>query len=290
MLYEHWTMRNIFSAFGGADEFSYVREGKVRCQGPFRHPILAGMMGATVMPFIVWQWWREKRNSLPLLVSFAASAAITYAASSSGALLTFIYEILAFSLWFIRDRMKMVRWSIVVAIIGLDFAMTAPIWYVFARLSSITGGTGWHRAYLLERAFGDIERWWFAGTAYTADWFPYILEADANNADITNMFLVQGVTAGMITMILFIMIIVQCYKYIGAGLKALNPAPFPERFLLWTLGVVLFGHIAGFFSVSYFDQMNGMWYLILAMISSAGSFLKTAIVIEDDQPVMIEGT
>jgi hypothetical protein len=39
--------------------------------------------------------------------------------------------------------------------------------------------------------------------------------------------------------------------------------------LLWALGAALYATLVNFFSVSYYDQIDVIWYLLLAMISSA---------------------
>lgn len=40
MGFERATGRNLFSVLGGVPEWSQLRNGKVRCQGPFNHPIV----------------------------------------------------------------------------------------------------------------------------------------------------------------------------------------------------------------------------------------------------------
>ncbi len=53
MLYEKATGRNVFAVLGGVSEMTLIREGKLRAQGAFQHPILAGTFGATVLPLMV---------------------------------------------------------------------------------------------------------------------------------------------------------------------------------------------------------------------------------------------
>ena len=54
--------RNLFYVFGGVPEFEEVREGRFRCQGPFRHPILAGTFPATLFPMLVGLWLEGGRR------------------------------------------------------------------------------------------------------------------------------------------------------------------------------------------------------------------------------------
>ena len=52
MIIEKFTSRNMFAIFGGVPEFTFVREGKLRCQGAFRNPLLAGAFGATLFALV----------------------------------------------------------------------------------------------------------------------------------------------------------------------------------------------------------------------------------------------
>lgn len=61
MIVEKSTARNLFAAFGGVPEITTIRNGSLRCQGPFAHPILAGTMGATIFPYML-NLWRERRG------------------------------------------------------------------------------------------------------------------------------------------------------------------------------------------------------------------------------------
>src|SRR4029078_1913712 len=60
MLVERLTGRNEFALFGGASWMSAVRQGVVRAQGPFAHPILAGSIGAVCAPLMAGLWPRHR--------------------------------------------------------------------------------------------------------------------------------------------------------------------------------------------------------------------------------------
>ncbi len=79
-----------------------------------------------------------------------------------------------------------------------------------------------------------------------------------------------AVEGGLVTLVLFIAVIVLCYKGIGRGLGVMG-TQWRKRILLWALGASLFAHLVSFWGVSYFDQIIVAWYLLLAMISTAGS-------------------
>jgi hypothetical protein len=269
MVHESLTGSNIFSFFGDVPAISDIRNGRFRCQGPFAHPILAGTFGATAFPLIALLWFQQGYKRIWCILGVLSSIVITFTAASSGAFMTLLLENVAFGFWFFRNQMRWVRRGIMALLIGLALVMKAPIWYLFAKLSDTTGGTGWHRAYLLDQAFGRyFHEWWLIGTKTTRHWMPTGVFYSQVQSDITNQFLWEGVNGGIATMALFIMVIVSCFKALGHSLHKDEPVSFGEQFLFWALGVALFGNIDSFMSVTYFDQIIIFWTLLLGMVAS----------------------
>jgi hypothetical protein len=146
--------------------------------------------------------------------------------------------------------------------------MKAPIWYLIAKISNFLGGTGWHRAYLLDQAVHYFKDWWLIGISHTGYWMPYQLYN--GNSDITNQFLAEGIDGGIITMILFIIVVVRAYKFVGYGLRAASNWSKREQFLLWGVGCVLLAHTATFFSICYYNQCKVLFFIFLAAIAFIG--------------------
>ena len=267
MLLEQATRVNIFSTFGGVPLFSEEREGRFRAQGPFEHAILAGTFGATLIPLFVSLWF-SKENRTYAVIGVLAATLITIASASSGPILTLIIIVGALCVWPFRKYIRTIEWGILFGVIGLHLYMKAPVWYVISRVSDLIGGTGWHRSFLIDQAIKYFNEWWLLGTTYTAHWMPYALAIDPDYADITNQFIAEGVQGGFTQMLLFIVIIVLCFRSIGRAIKLSEDQPLSIKIVPWSMGVVLFGHVSAFFSVSYFDQIFVSWYLALAMISA----------------------
>ena len=61
-LWEKTTGRNLFSIFGGVPEYTDVREGRLRVQGAFAHPIIAGAFWATILPFAIALYRQRMRS------------------------------------------------------------------------------------------------------------------------------------------------------------------------------------------------------------------------------------
>ena len=267
VIVEKFTAHNWFSILGGVPEITQMRDGRIRCQGPFSHPILAGTFAATLLPLLVGSWLHEERGRALKTVGILSVTAITLAAESGGAVTSYMLSIIALFAWPARRHMRAVRWGLVFLLIWAAVFMDAPVWYLPARVSGIVGGGGWHRSYLIGQAINYIDDWWLMGTKVTGHWMPYALAGRPDSADITNQFLAQGVSGGLITMALFTLIIVCCFKRLGSALEVLREKLLREGIMVWSMGAALFSHVMSFMGVSYFDQTIVGWNLLLAMIA-----------------------
>ena len=269
MIVEKFTGKNIFSVFGGVPEITEIRDGKLRCQGAFRHPILAGTYAATLFPLFVGLWFSGRANRGRALIGVISTVIATIASASSGPLLALLSALAGFALWPLKSRMRLVRWSMGLTIAGIAVMMNAPVWYLIARISEITGGSGWHRSYLIEQAINHFNEWWLVGSTYTAHWGPagQVIAVDPNNMDITNHYVAEGLAGGIVKLGLFVVLIVKSFKTIGRWTCRPGAAAFPRQIMIWSLGVCLCAHCISFISVSYFDQIVLMWYWLLALVS-----------------------
>lgn len=268
MIYERMKGYNLFSFFGGVSEIPMFRSGGFRAQGPFAHPILAGTVGAVCLPLMIGIW---KQDRIFAVLGIAACLAMIYCSGSSGPLSSALAGIVALFFWRLRHQMRLVRWLAVLSYIMLDLVMKAPAYYIIARMDMGAGGTGWHRARLIESAFEHLREWWWAGTNYTLHWMPTGVSWSPNHTDITNHYIKMGVLGGLPLMILFIIILAKGFSYVGHTLKNVDDQNTVFQFFLWTLGVSLFAHVATMISVSYFDQSFVFLYLVLAVIGSLWS-------------------
>ncbi len=269
MLMEKITNRNVFYVLGGVPEFTFEREGRLRCQGAFRHPILAGTYGATLFPLFVGLWWAQPKSRRIAVIGIVCAVFVTLAASSSGAVLALVAACLGFAAWRLRKSMRAVRWGILGLVIALSFAMNAPVWYVFSRASEVVGGTGWYRSYLIEQAVNHFDEWWLTGTRYTAHWAPggETPVGNPDNTDIINHYVAEGLDGGILKLTLFVGVIVLCFSAIGRITSVRKGPPTITQRWVWSMGVCLMAHCVSFLSVVYFDQIIVMWFWILAAVA-----------------------
>lgn len=266
MLVEKSTGRNLFSVFGGVSAITLVRDGVLRCQGPFSHPILAGTFGATVLPLVTCLWLDGALGKILAAGGVVSSLIITVASGSSGPVLAFMAAVLALSLWRARTHMYILRRGLTGALISLQIFMKAPIWFLLARIDVFSGSTGFHRAMLIDGAFHNLSDWWLMGTQSTLAW----ADEEQGLFDVTNQYLQVGAEGGIVSMGLFIWIIVCGFRSVGLTWRFMAEIgePAADQFIVWGLGAALFAHVVSYISVSYFDQNFVNWYLLLAMIAT----------------------
>jgi len=260
MLLEHQTGRNVFVPLGGVPP--ELRDGEFRARGPFMHPSLAGTLGGSVLPFFAALWFQG--NSLLGVMGVISSTIIVTTTRSSGPIMTYLASLLGLGMWFWRKRMRAVRWGIVLGLLGLHMVMKAPVWWIIMHMAIVPGSDAYHRSEIIDAAIRNFSDWWFVGTKSTEDWGYYL-------HDVTNQFIWEGVNGGLLQMVLFITIIVLCFRGVGRTVMGMEKEPFALRFCVWALGAGLFSHIVTFFSISYFDQNFVNWWMLLAMISTVSA-------------------
>lgn len=270
MLIEYFSGRNIFSFFGGVPEYTAIRDGRLRCQGPFAHPILAGTFGATLMPFICSLWFKEKSRMIAI-AGFLSASIIVFVSSSSGPLIAYLAALMALCMWPLRNQMKLIRVGILIAVVGIHLIMKAPVWALIGRLGNLIGGTGWHRVELIDVTIGHIHEWWLIGVKTTAHWGLDILPDNPNMIDITNHYISEAVNGGFLKLGLFVLMLTFCFSALGKALKHSDDKH--TKSVIWSMGATLFAHMASFLSVAYFDQITTFWYMLLALIAAIGSII-----------------
>ena len=267
MIQEKFTEINLFSkTFGGVREAVVVREGELRARGPFRHAILAGTVGAALVPIMLGLW---RRNPRAAKIGLIACLTMVASCASSGPILSLIFGLMGVFLWKFRHLMNLVRWSIPVGLLVLHMVMEKPVWFIIGRLS-MGGSTGWHRSKLIDSAIHYFGDWWAFGTDHTRSWMPTGVTFSEEHTDITNYYLAFGVMGGLLAMLLLIAMAWVAFKWTGHMIDAI-PEEADEngdRFMIWCMGSSLFSHVATSISVAYYDQSVFFFWFSIATISS----------------------
>ncbi len=267
---EMLTRHNPFGLLGASTWNFELRSGRIRCMGSFRHPALLGTLGASLLPLYIGLVL-TKGNRIRAFGGIGLCLGVVFLSNSGGPLSGAAVGVVGWLLWIARTKMFIVRRILVGTFVLLALVMKAPIWYLPARVSLLSGGGGWHRSYLLDMAFQNLSLWWFAGMDIdqTKEWFVYALEA-TGAADITNNYLAFGFKAGLLAVALFIVLLIRAFRALGQGLAVVRhtvPPPMETECLLWGLGCAVLVHIVTWFGITYFDQIYVVWLMQLAAIS-----------------------
>lgn len=260
-LREKATMQNIFSIFGGVPSLTVVRQGKLRCQGPFPHPIVAGCYWAAFMPMMAALWWRKENGKLWAAVGVLASLTIVMTCTSSTPVMGVLAAIVGGILFYWRHSLRQIRWAVVGTLIVLHIVMEAPVWALIARVSAVGGSTSYFRYKLIDSAIQHFPEWFLVGTRSTAHWF-------WGAQDVCNHYILEAVRGGILTLTLFVSVLVLAFKGVGQWWR--NCSNKFELALAWSVGVSLFAQCAQFIGVSYSGgSILVALYLPLAVIGSS---------------------
>jgi len=261
---ENRTGHNMFAYFGGVPELTLVRDGKLRCQGAFAHPILAGCFWAVVLPLIISRFWNSKMNRVLTVLAAFSSLFIIGLCQSSTPLVSVVLAGLAGFLFLVRRQLRLLRWSLVVFLAAVHMMWKHPVWYLFSKVDLVGGSTGWHRFWIVDIFVTNFSDWWLMGTVNPFKW---VEKGTIPILDVTNQYVAEGINAGLLGLALFMGVIVIAFRDVGRLWRCWEPDR-ARLAMAWAIGVALFVHVVNFFGVAYFCQIVMLWYLTLAMIGS----------------------
>jgi hypothetical protein len=236
------------------------REESFRCQATFPHAIMMGLFWATLVPLFVGFARQQARYRWVLWAAVAASALMIWMTASSTPILTVIAVAVLLLAFPLRQYTGAVSWGFLAMLIALNFVMKAPVWHLVSRVGVVSGSTGWHRFYLIDQAIRNFPRWMLLGTRETRSW-------GLGLEDVTNQYILEGVSGGFVTLVLFCVIL-----FVGARTVvrlSLRSRDTSESYLAWGLFVTIIAHCLSFLGVSYFGQIDLVWYLLLAGVAFA---------------------
>lgn len=86
--------------------------------------------------------------------------------------------------------------------------------------------------------------------------------------DLCNQFVVNALTGGLVTLVLYIMIFKRSFRAIGISRKrAEKDRDRGQEWLLWCLGSVLFANVMAHFGINYMSHLSMYLYVLLVCIS-----------------------
>jgi hypothetical protein len=265
-LIEFRTGRNMFSAFGGVPEFTVVREGRLRCQGAFDHPLVAGCFWACLLPIMVARWWRPHASKIVICLSITCTFFIIAATASSTPIITAMAAAVGGVAFSLRRRLRLIRYSILFVVVGVQLSV-GRVWGVLAHIDLAGGSTGLYRFLIVDSAISHFRDWWFIGEKTMRNW-SWLVQLVG---DVPNQLVLEGLRGGLLAVILYLAVFVVGFVRVGKAriLVESNPAKLS---MTWALGSALLAHLASFIGLAYFGQINLVFCINIASVA----LLKTA--------------
>ncbi len=259
-LIERATGRNLFAFMGGVPEQTMIRNGRLRCQGAFPHPIIAGCFFATLLPIYASLLFRKGANTFLIILGVISTILIVVNTASSTPAMALIAGFLAFSFIPLRPYLSLIRIGAVLMLTALHFYMKGPVWSLLARVDLSGGSTGYHRYMLVDQFIRRFSEWALWGTPSTEHWGYFLF-------DTANQYVAEGTGAGLLNLLLFLWIFVLAFRYVGRAWRFWERDR--ERFLgAWGFGAALFTHMVAFIGVAYFGQISVVLFFQLAVVAN----------------------
>ncbi len=252
------TGRNLFAFFGGVPEYTMIRDGRLRCQGAFAHPIVAGCFWAVLVPLMaVFAISVRGKQRFLMVVGLAGAMIVIGACASSTPVVGVLAACVGGALFFARRRMGWILLGVCALLVALHMSMKQPVWHLVSRITIASGNTGYHRFVLIDNAINRFDEWWLLGTRSTAHWG---FGAD----DVTNQYIAEGVIGGMLGLLMFLGLIWTAFRSVGMAWRA-AATDIAAALMAWSVGVAIFVHVMNFIALTYFGQAVFSWFLTLAL-------------------------
>jgi hypothetical protein len=251
---EKYQETSFFSIFGPT--LGQFHRGRYRAAGPFPHFIMMGCFWASLVPFFYAQIKINKDKTLYLLAILSVLSNVYFSASSTP-FITVIAIIFFWNIYRYRMYGKALFWMTSCGLFFLHMIMQAPLWHLMARGAFFSGSTSWYRYFLFDEFVKHTSEWFFLGTKSTAHW-------GAGLTDITNQFVLEAVRGGIVTLVVFVIILYCAVKIPGKfSLDRVTPE---SQWISWGICVSMLGHFVTFWGVSYFGQINMLLFFTFALV------------------------
>jgi len=253
--------RNLFTALGAYG--TMVRDGVVRCRGPFGHSINTGLFGASMVPIFLGSIVARDRT-IQNLVALTMGVLIVILSGSSTPVGALAAGLAAWVVWPWRRNVRMVTWGAAAAA-ALVVTSIGSLWQLFSYASVYERSSAEHRYELFNAFITRIDEWWLVGTRDNAQW-------GVGTDDVANNYVSIGINGGLFALLAFLFLLWCGFKSLGTAMRLSGNNR--ARVFLWSLGASLLAHMVGFFGISYWDQIVIIFALLLGLISSSSAILS----------------
>ena len=261
---EQFTQWNFFSLLGGVPETTVMREGKLRAQGAFTHPIIAGLFWATFAAMFIGVAMSRVRSITGLLTGWVGTISATVIAFMTNSSTHIAGLVVAAGCWCcfpFRMYLKTIRWTVFAGLAFIHLVHVRGVHaFLFTNIAFVAGSTGRHRYMLIDGALNNI-----------TDWALYGSRRRYNRCfhDITNDYVKTAMTGGLVSLILEITIIVLALYACGRALRAVRTRE--ELCLAFGVGAAVLTVAIMAMAVAIYGQAVLPFYLTFGIAASLGN-------------------
>jgi hypothetical protein len=257
MMSEQLTHQNAFS-FIGANPPT-MREGHIRSEGAMG-TLYGGAFAGVLIPFFLWLW-TEKKSRIAACAGLLGATAMVFASHASTSWMAYGASLFGLGFWPLRKQMRLVRWGLVAILVALHLVMHGPVWSLIAKIDLTGGSSSYHRYYLVDNCIRHFSDWWLLGCKNYGDW-------GFDMWDLCNQFVVNALTGGLLTLVLYLTIFKRSFRAIGIARKRVS-GDRRQEWLLWCMGSALFANIVAHFGINYMVHLLVYLFILLVCISAA---------------------
>ena len=261
---EQFTQWNFFSLLGGVPEQTSMREGQLRAQGAFTHPIIAGFFWTTFAAMFIGVILSKGRTIATTFTGWVGTISAVVIALMTNSSTPIAGLIVVAGCWLCfpyRMYLRTIRWTVFCCLMFIHIIHTKGVHaFVFVNFSFVAGSTGRHRYLLIDGALTNI-----------FDWALYGSRRRYNRSfhDITCDYVYTAMGGGIVPLILEIAIITLALYACGRALRAVRNRE--ELFLAYGLGASVLTVAIMALAVSVYGQAEVPFYMTLGIAASLGN-------------------
>lgn len=245
------------------------RWGFQRAMGASGQPILFGVIFCMFFPLVSYLrhqkgYWRGFSFVFLCLIFVGALTSM-----SSGPWIMIFFSLAALLMEKYKYLLKSIFIVFVAGCVFIGFGSNRPFYHVLISLANPVGGSGWHRARLIDASMHYFSEWFLIGYGErNPNWGEFL--GGVANTDITNEFVLMGVRYGLVGVILLCGILTVAFR--GLHHIYINSTDKDLHSLCWILGCTLASIIFVWISVSFFGAATPLYYCIMGIIGSVIGF------------------
>lgn len=242
------------------------RWGLKRALGPNANPIPFGMAFATFLPMVYWLRYQMGPWKKWAYLFTGVLVVGTLSSMSSGPVVMLIVICLCLVLEYQKQLIKPILIFAAFSIVFVAIASNRSFYHVIAEYADPVGGSGWHRARLIDCAIKYFDQWYLVGYGGEDPGWGQDLGGFANT-DVTNEFIIAGVRYGILGVVAFCWVLVAAMRLLIRQHNTTRNVRWQSW--TWALCTTLVALIIVLNTVGLLAHMGPVFYAFMAIIGAA---------------------